>query len=83
MVTVVSFHLTCRRSFQTVGNRAPFIGFGQSFDHNEFSPRFIAAVQLGINRPGKRLGIVRNDTHAAKSFAGGYLGVSNNVASNR
>jgi hypothetical protein len=79
MVIVVSFHLSRRRSFQTVRNGKPFTAFGQGFDDDQLGPGFVALVQFGVNCPREGLGVVRNDADAGKRFPGWDTGVGNDM----
>ena len=74
-----SFYLACSRSFQTVGNRQPFTGFGQRLHDDQLSAGFIALVQLVIDRPGECLGVVRDHAYLSKSLARWNLRVSDDV----
>ena len=51
-------------------------------DDYRLRARLVAAVQLRVNRAGKRLRVVRNHAHAGKLSRGGNFGVRNHVASN-
>ena len=48
------------RPVQTIGNRLPFTGFGQSFDNDQFRPRLVALMQFPVESPRKGLRIVWN-----------------------
>src|SRR5881409_1060411 len=67
-------------SLQAIGNGAPFTLLRQLLDHNQIGARFIALVQLGVNRPGERFRIMRDNRDTAQPFAGGNSGMSNHVA---
>jgi len=67
------------RSFQTIRNGSPFMGFGEGFDDYEVRAGFVALMQLGINSAGEGIGIVRDDGNAAKSGSRRNAGVGDNV----
>ena len=64
------FNLICRRAFQPVRDRAPFLRVGRRFHHDQFRARFVALMQLGVQRPRKSLCVVRHDTDPAEAFRG-------------
>ena len=57
-----------RRAPQPVGDARPFRQFRRRLHHDQFRACLVAAVQLRVNRPRKRLRVVRNDTHPRKIF---------------
>jgi hypothetical protein len=67
------------RSFQTIRNGSPFMGFGEGFDDYEFRAGFVALMQLGINGAGEGIGIVWDDGNAAIAGSRRNAGVGDNV----
>src|SRR5207249_12075217 len=66
-------------SVETIGDRPPFTGFLRRLHHVEFRPRFVALMQLRVDRAGKGLRIARDHGYAAKALAGRNPGMRDKV----
>ena len=71
---------SCRRASQPVGDARPFRHFRRRLHNDQLRARLVATVQLRINRPRKRLRIVRNDAHAREIFRRRNVGVGDDVS---
>ena len=72
-----------RRAPQPVGNAGPLRQIRRRLNDNFPGTRFVAAVQLGVNRPRERLRVVWNHAHPRVIFDGGNLGVRDDEAGRR
>ena len=68
-----------RRPPQPVGDAGPLRQIRRRLDDNPFRAGLVAAVQLRVNRPRKRLRVARNHAHPREIFDGGNLGVRDDV----
>ena len=65
---------------QPVGNARPLRRFRRRFDNDQSRARRVAAVQLRVNRPRKRLRVMRNHAHPRKMFRRWNVRMGNDVA---
>ena len=74
-------HIDLRRCPpQPVGNARPLRRFRRRFDNDPSRARRVAAVQLRVNRPRKRLCVMRNHAHPRKMFRRWNVRMGNDVA---
>ena len=69
-----------RRAPQPVRDARPFRRIRRRFDDDQLRARRVAAVQLRVKRPRKRLRVVRNHAHVRRAETGGNFRVRDDKA---